>query len=40
MDYVLLSNIFAGVGRFWDVERVRKLMDERNASKVPGLSFF
>ncbi|WJZ95786.1 hypothetical protein VitviT2T_014526 [Vitis vinifera] len=39
-DYVLLSNIFAGVGRFWDVERVRRLMDERNASKVPGLSFF
>ncbi|KAL6348118.1 hypothetical protein AAG906_039273 [Vitis piasezkii] len=26
-DYVLLSNIFAGVGRFWDVERVRRLMD-------------
>ena len=37
-DYVLLSNIFAGVGRFWDVERVRRLMDERNASKLPGLS--
>ncbi|KAL6348157.1 hypothetical protein AAG906_039605 [Vitis piasezkii] len=37
-DYVLLSNIFAGVGRFWDVKRVRRLMDERNASKLPGLS--
>ena len=37
-DYALLSNIFAGVGRFWDVERVRRLMDERNAPKLPGLS--
>ena len=38
-DYVLLSNIFAGVGRYSDAERVRRLMDERNASKVAGLSF-
>ncbi|KAF8395948.1 hypothetical protein HHK36_019904 [Tetracentron sinense] len=37
-DYVLLSNIFSGVGRFGDAERVRKLMDERNVFKVPGLS--
>lgn len=32
-DYVLLSNLFAGFGRFADAE-----MDERNATKVPGLS--
>ncbi|KAK9291126.1 hypothetical protein L1049_009313 [Liquidambar formosana] len=37
-DYVLLSNIFAGTGRFGDAEKVRKLMDARHASKVPGLS--
>ncbi|PSR84900.1 Pentatricopeptide repeat-containing protein [Actinidia chinensis var. chinensis] len=37
-DYVLLSNIFAGFGRFEDAERVRRLMDESNAPKVPGLS--
>ncbi|XP_059656752.1 pentatricopeptide repeat-containing protein At1g09220, mitochondrial-like [Cornus florida] len=37
-DYVLLSNIFAGVGRFADSERTRGVMDERNAPKVPGLS--
>ncbi|GFZ21345.1 pentatricopeptide repeat (PPR) superfamily protein [Actinidia rufa] len=37
-DYVLLSNIFAGFGRFEDAVRVRRLMDESNAPKVPGLS--
>ncbi|GFZ00335.1 pentatricopeptide repeat (PPR) superfamily protein [Actinidia rufa] len=37
-DYVLLSNILAGFGRFVDAERVRRLMDQSNASKVPGLS--
>ena len=37
-DYVLLSNIFAGFGTFADAERVRRLMDESNAPKVPGLS--
>ncbi|KAL2463396.1 Pentatricopeptide repeat-containing protein [Forsythia ovata] len=37
-DYVLLSNIFAGAGRYVDSERMRSLMDKRNASKVPGLS--
>lgn len=37
-DYVLLSNIFAGVGRYDDSESTRKVMDENNALKVPGLS--
>lgn len=37
-DYVLLSNIFAGVGRFADSELVRKHLDKQNAAKVPGLS--
>ncbi|KAG6642382.1 pentatricopeptide repeat-containing protein At1g09220, mitochondrial-like [Carya illinoinensis] len=38
-DYVLMSNIFAGVGMFGDAERLRKLMDKRNIFKVPGRSF-
>ncbi|RAL53248.1 hypothetical protein DM860_006920 [Cuscuta australis] len=38
-DYVLLSNIFANDGRYIDSEGVRRLMDEENAQKVPGLSF-
>ncbi|KAK1390254.1 Pentatricopeptide repeat-containing protein [Heracleum sosnowskyi] len=37
-DYVLLSNIFVDVGRFTDSERVRGVMDMRNALKVPGFS--
>lgn len=37
-DYVLMSNIFAGVGRFEDVERLREMIDERNAFKLPGYS--
>ncbi|KAI3862751.1 hypothetical protein MKW98_008591 [Papaver atlanticum] len=37
-DYVLLSNTFSGAGRFDDAERTRKIMDERNVLKVPGLS--
>ncbi|XP_065854452.1 pentatricopeptide repeat-containing protein At1g09220, mitochondrial [Euphorbia lathyris] len=37
-DYVLMYNIFAGVGRFRDAERLRRLMDERNAFKLPGHS--
>ncbi|VVA31218.1 PREDICTED: pentatricopeptide repeat-containing [Prunus dulcis] len=37
-DYVLMSNIFAGVGRFSDAERMRSLLDERNAFKLPGHS--
>lgn len=38
-DYILLSNIFAGVGRYMDSERVRRHMDKKNAAKVAGLSF-
>lgn len=38
-DYILMSNIFAGVGRFSDSEKVRKHMDKQNAAKLPGLSF-
>lgn len=37
-DYVLMSNIFAGVGKFGDAERLRKTMDERNVFKVAGHS--
>ncbi|KAG9147175.1 hypothetical protein Leryth_005408 [Lithospermum erythrorhizon] len=37
-DYVLLSNIFAGVGRHVDSENVRKNLDEQNAFKLPGRS--
>ncbi|XP_021896974.1 pentatricopeptide repeat-containing protein At1g09220, mitochondrial [Carica papaya] len=37
-DYVLMSNILAGVGRFRDSERLRITMDQRNAYKIPGQS--
>lgn len=37
-DYVLMSNIFSSVGRFEDAERFRRLLDARNAFKVPGHS--
>ncbi|RZC83348.1 hypothetical protein C5167_046136 [Papaver somniferum] len=37
-DYVLLSNTFSGAGRFDDAKMIRKIMDERNVVKVPGLS--
>ncbi|KAK6159597.1 hypothetical protein DH2020_006911 [Rehmannia glutinosa] len=37
-DYVLLSNIFSAAGRFDDSERVRRIMDEKNASKIPGVT--
>ncbi|KAK4351729.1 hypothetical protein RND71_031042 [Anisodus tanguticus] len=38
-DYVLLSNILAGMGRYVDSEVVRLVMDEQSAPKAPGLSF-
>ncbi|KAF9606049.1 hypothetical protein IFM89_022208 [Coptis chinensis] len=38
-DYVVLYNIFSGVGRFGEAEKVRSLMNARNALKVPGLSW-
>ncbi|KAK4367259.1 hypothetical protein RND71_015139 [Anisodus tanguticus] len=34
-DYVLLSNILAGMGRYVDSEVVRRVMDEQNAPKAP-----
>ena len=37
-DYVLMSNIFCGTGRFTDGERFRKLMDVRGVAKLPGHS--
>ncbi|XP_050224622.1 pentatricopeptide repeat-containing protein At1g09220, mitochondrial [Mercurialis annua] len=37
-DYVLMHNIFSGAGRFKDAERLRILMDERNAFKLSGHS--
>lgn len=37
-DYVLMSNIFTGVGRYVDAERLRDLMDQNHASKVTGHS--
>ncbi|KAL1554356.1 pentatricopeptide repeat-containing protein, mitochondrial [Salvia divinorum] len=37
-DYVLMSNIFSAAGRFADSERVRKMMDARNASKLAGIT--
>ncbi|KAL6523212.1 hypothetical protein OROGR_016815 [Orobanche gracilis] len=37
-DYVLLSNIFCGAGRFEDSERLRRIMNRQNARKVPGIT--
>ncbi|GLT59693.1 hypothetical protein SLA2020_324990 [Shorea laevis] len=37
-DYVLMSNILAGAGMHGDSERLRRLMDERSALKLPGYS--
>ena len=36
--YVLLSNIYAKVGRFDDVSKIRKLMKNRGIKTVPGVS--
>nr|KYP32046.1 hypothetical protein KK1_047371 [Cajanus cajan] len=37
-DYVLMSNILVGVGRFKDAERLREMIDKRIAFKLPGYS--
>lgn len=37
-DYVLMYNILAGVWRYGDAERLRRVVDERNALKFPGRS--
>ncbi|KAG6477069.1 pentatricopeptide repeat-containing protein At1g09220, mitochondrial-like [Zingiber officinale] len=37
-DYVVLSNMLIEAGRFDEAEDVRKMMDERNVVKIPGVS--
>ncbi|OVA12548.1 Pentatricopeptide repeat [Macleaya cordata] len=37
-DYVLLSNLYASVGRWRDVEKVRKIMKDKGIKKTPGCS--
>eukprot|EP01018_Ginkgo_biloba_P001598 Gb_35887 [translate_table: standard] len=37
--YVLLSNIYAAAGRWDDIERVRKMMKDKNLKKPPGCSW-
>ncbi|XP_057820359.2 pentatricopeptide repeat-containing protein At4g02750-like isoform X2 [Cryptomeria japonica] len=36
---VLLSNMYAGEGRWGDVQKVRKLMEDRGIKKMPGCSW-
>ncbi|KAM7261343.1 hypothetical protein ACFE04_008710 [Oxalis oulophora] len=38
-SYVFLSNVYAAVGKWEDVERVRKLMQVRGVGKNPGWSY-
>ncbi|XP_057873023.2 pentatricopeptide repeat-containing protein At4g30700-like [Cryptomeria japonica] len=37
--YVLLSNIYAEVGRWCEVQMVRRLMEDRGIKKIPGCSW-
>ncbi|XP_057854000.1 pentatricopeptide repeat-containing protein At2g13600 [Cryptomeria japonica] len=37
--YVLLSDIYAEVGRWGDVQKVRRLMKDRGIKKIPGCSW-
>ncbi|CAN8294817.1 unnamed protein product [Cochlearia groenlandica] len=37
-DYVLMSNIFCGMGRFKDAQKFRKLIDVKGLAKLPGHS--
>ncbi|XP_057830909.2 pentatricopeptide repeat-containing protein At1g11290, chloroplastic [Cryptomeria japonica] len=37
--YVLLSNIYADMGRWAEVQRVRRLMNDRGIQKTPGCSW-
>eukprot|EP01018_Ginkgo_biloba_P031701 Gb_03137 [translate_table: standard] len=37
--YVLLSNIYAAVGRWYDVSKVRNMMKEKGLKKEPGISW-
>ncbi|XP_073125196.1 pentatricopeptide repeat-containing protein At2g33680 [Henckelia pumila] len=38
-SYVLLSSIYSALGRFDDIERVRRMMNIRGVSKEPGCSW-
>jgi hypothetical protein len=37
--YVLLSNIYSAAGRWDDIEKVRKMMEDRKVKKTPGCSW-
>lgn len=37
--YVLLSNIYAAVGRWGDIEKLQKLMKKRSVKRTPGCSW-
>ncbi|XP_020596825.1 pentatricopeptide repeat-containing protein At1g09220, mitochondrial-like, partial [Phalaenopsis equestris] len=37
-DYVVFSNMLTEAGRFMDAETIRRLLDDRNAVKIPGYS--
>ncbi|KAL6004320.1 hypothetical protein ACLOJK_004869 [Asimina triloba] len=37
--YALLSNIYAGFGRWHDFSRMRRMLEEREVEKVPGFSW-
>ncbi|XP_057847768.2 pentatricopeptide repeat-containing protein At2g22070 isoform X1 [Cryptomeria japonica] len=39
VPYVLLSNIYAEVGRWGDAQKVRTLMKDRGTKKIPGCSW-
>ncbi|KAM7275042.1 hypothetical protein ACFE04_016908 [Oxalis oulophora] len=38
-SYVLLSNLYAGLGKWTEVSKVRTLMRERDLKKIPGCSW-
>ncbi|XP_057838377.2 pentatricopeptide repeat-containing protein DOT4, chloroplastic isoform X2 [Cryptomeria japonica] len=38
-NYVLMSNIYAAAGRWYDVAKVRKMMEEAGLKKPPGCSW-
>ncbi|XP_071694128.1 pentatricopeptide repeat-containing protein At1g09220, mitochondrial [Rutidosis leptorrhynchoides] len=38
-DYVLMSNIYSGVGDYVDSENIRRKMDQMDVCKVPGHSY-
>jgi hypothetical protein len=38
-SYVLASNMYAGLGKWNDVRKVRAMMKEKNLKKIPGCSW-